>query len=217
MSKISDRIPKIRQIIDRFANIADPHERAMRTKAALSQARIEMTSLGQIFAFEVSKPGVYHGKRGVAGFPLVKHEYIVVVPKDEKKLSPEQRKRLQKIGKTRGIVLGGYRQKVGRSKGHRLVSRINQKVDYKAANKARLGKDLKHIGSRGANKSLRDAMKIRKEYKNRDYPSHLPNLLGRRQNSNSFARAALKEMGHERKTSFFAPGSRKKLDLRKGG
>jgi hypothetical protein len=214
MPKISDRIPKIRQIIDRFANIADPHERARRTKAALSQARIEMTSLGQIFAFEVSKPGIYHGRRGVAGMPLVKHEYIVVVPKDEKKLSPEQRRRLQKIGKTRGIVLGGYRQKVGRSKGHRLVSRINQKVDSAAARK---GKNLTYIKSKNANESLKSAYKIRKEYKNRDYPSHLPNLLGRRQNSNSFARAALKEMGHERKTSFFAPGSKKKLDLRKGG
>lgn len=213
MARISNRVGKIRSIIESFNSIPDPHLRQKQINAALKRAKIEMGALDDIFEFKEKKPGVYHGKRGLRALPLFQHEYVVVVPKNTSKLTASEKRQLRDVGGgQKGLVIGGYSRK------KRLVSRLNEKHDLKAARKTKVGRKLTYIKSKDPDAAIRKALNVRKNFKTREYPSGrklIKNIKGEAANSNTFARATLKELGHRKslKTGWRNPGGRVKMDL----
>ncbi len=150
--------------------------------------------------------GIYRGSRGVRRLPIFKHEYVVVVPEDGRKVKRKLRKKLVDAGGGRkALVMGAY------NKRGKLRADYKDKVDVEAFKKSvKSGKGLTRVGqSMDTDRTLGKMVNAAGKYKAGKYPSTLKNITGRGKNSNSYARSLLKKGGVRKieKAGALTPGA----------
>jgi hypothetical protein len=149
-------------------------------------------------------PGVYHGDRAVKKAPMFRHEYVAVVPEDEKALPKNVRRQLVKVGPNgeKALVSGGYNRR------GRLRAKIGDRTDVKAIRKSiAKGKGPDHVATEGGNAAAIKTAEVSKRFGSRKYPGLIDNARGKGKNSNSYARTVLKENGVVRDPKKSNPGS----------
>jgi len=185
-------------------------ERAVRKRTGRPYRLFEATS--PVMSFEGQeplKPGIYHGSRGVKALPIFKHEYVVAVPKDGRRVKRKLRKRLVNVNGSNVLVMGAY------NKRGKLKANYKDKVDVEAFKKSvASGKGYKRVGKQmDTDRTMNKMVGAAGRYKSRRYPNTLANMTGLGKNSNSYARGLLKEGGVRKvkKSGVLAPG--KKMDV----
>lgn len=157
------------------------------------------------------KEGVYHGQRPVRGLGKPwRHEYVVACPKNKKGLSKDAKSNLKNVGGRKCLVAGAYGKMTGKNR--KLRARLGDKVDTEYA---RSGAGLKKLSASNPTKSANKIAKRSKEFKPRPYPNVLQNVLGAKDNSNTYARALLKDLKHKKghKRSIRNPGASREMKL----
>lgn len=181
------------------------------TKADIKAAAIDPTKLSakiRMTYFETEspkrmKPGIYHGERpvrlGKVNLP-VNHEYVAVIPRKHEKLSKSEQRKLRRVGPNgeKGIVYGAYNDS------GTLTPDMSRRSDVDAF---RSGKGITYISGRNVDKSVSRLSDHKKKTGKKKYPGLLANITGRGKNSNTYARSALREVGHEVDPKRRNPGS----------